>query len=528
MGHADRLFNISVDLLCVASTDGYFLELNPAFERVLGHTLEELKRKPFIEFVHPDDRPSTLAEVQKLKTGAVTLHFENRYRCKDGSYKWLQWATMPDAESGLLFAAARDVTDLKEKEQQLRQAREALQHAHDHLESLVEQRTAELRKSEDMFRQVQKLEAVGRLAGGVAHDFNNLLSVILGYSEVVLTQLSPSDPSRPSIEQIRDAGERAAALTRQLLAFSRKQVLQPEVMDLNGVVERADKMLRRLIGEDIDLVTHLTPGLDPVKVDPGQIEQIIMNLAVNARDAMPQGGKLTIETGNVELDQSYAREHVGARPGPFVLLAITDTGVGMDAETQARLFEPFFTTKELGKGTGLGLSTVYGIVKQSGGNIWVYSEPGRGTSFKVYLPRCAESVPEKSRVVKAAPARDTETVLVVEDEPGVRRFISEVLKESGYTVLATGDVDEAVALFKKSEGAIHLLLTDVVLPKMGGRQLAEALTALHPELKVLYMSGYTDNAIVHHGVLMPGTAFLEKPIKPSTLLEKVRDVLSGS
>jgi PAS domain S-box-containing protein len=378
-----------------------------------------------------------------------------------------------------------------------------------------------------MLQQAQKMEAVGRLAGGVAHDFNNLLTVISGYSNLILEEMSEGDNYREEIKQINDAGQRAAALTRQLLAFSRKQVLQPEVLDLNQVVESMDKMVRRLIGEDVDLVTRLTPALGLVTCDPGQVEQIIMNLVVNARDAMPRGGKVTIETGNVELDEEYARDHPGARPGPHAMIAITDTGTGMDAATRARLFEPFFTTTGPGKGTGLGLATVFGIVKQSGGNIWVYSEPGRGTTFKVYLP-CTEgaAAPARPRVSAPARASATETVLVVEDDAGVRGLIRRALESGGYTVLDTGDVAEAIRTAKTYVGPIHLLLTDVVLPTMGGRELGEKILALHPGLKVVYMSGYTDDAIVHQGVLEPGTAFIEKPITSATLLAKLREFVA--
>ncbi|MEW5980468.1 MAG: ATP-binding protein, partial [Acidobacteriota bacterium] len=392
----------------------------------------------------------------------------------------------------------------------------------------VAQDITERRSLEEQLRQSQRVEAIGRLAGGIAHDFNNLLTAIIGHSELLLDQLSSQDPLREELKEIHSAGQRAASLTRQLLAFSRKQVLQPQVLDLNEVVARLDKMLRRLIGEDIELVTLFGRDLGLVKADPGQIEQVIINLAVNARDAMPQGGKLTLETANVELDEAYARRHVAVTPRRYVMLAVSDTGVGMDAPTQSRLFEPFFTTKEKGKGTGLGLSTVYGIVKQSGGNIWVYSEPGQGTVFKIYLPR----VEEDSEPVKLAePATTTdlsgsETVLLVEDEPAVRSLVRDLLRKRGYTVLEATHGGEAKALAENYGGAIHLMLTDVVLPQMSGRDLADQVTTSHPETRVLYMSGYTDNAIVHHGVLDAGTAFLQKPFTPETLLTKVRQVLS--
>jgi signal transduction histidine kinase/CheY-like chemotaxis protein len=381
-----------------------------------------------------------------------------------------------------------------------------------------------LADAEERLAHAQKMEAVGRLAGGVAHDFNNILSVIIGYTQFVLDSLPQDSGLRADITEIRDAGERAASLTRQLLAFSRKQVLQPVVLDINEVVGRMDKMLKRLIGEDVQLVTRLGTEIGRTRADPGQLEQIIVNLAVNARDAMPRGGKLTIETGMAELDETYVAQHPGAQPGPHVYFALSDTGIGMDAATREKIFEPFFTTKEMGRGTGLGLSTVYGIVKQSGGAIWVYSEPGRGTTFKVYLPEVQDSASTRKPKVEAGRVGGSETLLVVEDEPGVRRLVQQVLKGAGYKVLLASSGEEAIGLFG-SNGHVSMLLTDVVLPVMGGPQIAKALKEKQPALKVLYMSGYTDNAIVHHGVLDAGVNFLEKPLRPDALLQKVRSVL---
>jgi len=386
----------------------------------------------------------------------------------------------------------------------------------------------ELKQTQDQLTQAQKMEAVGRLAGGIAHDFNNLLMVVMGRTQLMLRRLQAEDPLSRDLDLINTTMKRAADLTRQLLAFSRKQVLQPKVLDLNAVVTNIDPMLRRLIGEHIEAVMVLDPALGPVKADPAQLEQVILNLAVNARDAMPQGGRLTIETANVELDTAYARRRPGASPGPHVMLAVSDTGCGMDAETQARLFEPFFTTKGAGKGTGLGLSTVYGIVKQSGGNICVYSEPGRGTTFKIYLPRVEETV-EREGVQPgpevAQPPKPSETVLLVEDEDGVRELVRDILQENGYSVLEARDGAEALQLSGRHPGPIHLLLTDVVMPQISGRALADQLVPRRPEMKVLYMSGYTENAVVHHGVLDQGTAFLQKPVTAEALAQKVRQVL---
>ncbi|MGO9125901.1 MAG: ATP-binding protein [Terriglobales bacterium] len=387
-------------------------------------------------------------------------------------------------------------------------------------EDVSEQRTLE-----QQFRQAQKMEAVGRLAGGIAHDFNNLLMVISGYAEFLLERISSDPTVCGPAQEIANAANRATALTRQLLAFSRKQMLAPKVLDLNAVVTENLRLLTRLIGEDIELV--MIPGVElgAVRADPSQIEQVIMNLAVNARDAMPQGGKLTIETSNVSLDESYARLHAPAEPGEYVMLAISDTGMGMDAETQSHVFEPFFTTKGI-KGTGLGLSTVYGIVKQSGGYIWVYSEPSRGTSFKVYLPRvtaAGEFIASQVPIVEVSPGH--ETILLVEDETNVRQLTRHYLQGQGYTVLEAGDPAAAIQISNSQASAIHLLLTDIIMPGMNGRQLAQSITSARPETRVLYMSGYTENVIGHNGTLDVNVNLLQKPFTLPALKAKVREVL---
>ena len=386
----------------------------------------------------------------------------------------------------------------------------------------------ERRKLESQFRQAQKMESVGQLAGGIAHDFNNLLTVINGTAELALMQLQAGDPLHEDLQEIRRAGERAAALTRQLLAFSRKQILQPRVMNLNTIVVEMESMLQRLIGEDIDLVVAPAQGLGSVKADPGQMEQIIANLAVNARDAMPQGGKLTIEMQNVEIDEHYARQHsVAVKPGPYVMLAMSDTGVGMDEVTRGRIFEPFFTTKAPGKGTGLGLSTVYGIVKQSDGLIWVYSEVGQGTTFKIYLPQVAEGPASKRRSPTVAPARGTETILIAEDVGGLRQLARRMLESAGYTVLTAASGEEALRVLERHEQQVHLVITDVVMPGMSGRTLAELFDRTRPGMKVLYISGYTDDVVVRHGVLDEGMPFLGKPFSVVELTRKVREVLDS-
>jgi two-component system cell cycle sensor histidine kinase/response regulator CckA len=385
----------------------------------------------------------------------------------------------------------------------------------------------EEKRLEAQFIQAQKMESIGRLAGGVAHDFNNLLTTIIGFSDMTLMRLPEGDPVCEYVQEIKHAGERAASLTAQLLAFSRKQVIQPRVMVLNTVIQETEKMLSRLIGEHIDVVTVLEPGLWNVRANPAQMSQVLMNLAVNARDAMPGGGKLTIETANVALDWVYARQHgVDLQPGPYVMLAVSDTGIGMDEETRSQIFEPFFTTKEKGKGTGLGLSTVYGIVKQNKGYVWVYSEPGKGTAFKIYLPRI-EGEAKKRKADDASPdmLKGNETILLVENEESVRRLSEEVLGECGYRVLAASDGEDAMTLSEQYGGEIHLLLTDMVMPGMSGRDLAEGMISLRPGIKVLYMSGYTDDAIVRHGGLDEGDEFLQKPFTPEVLARKVREVL---
>ena len=381
---------------------------------------------------------------------------------------------------------------------------------------------------EAQFRQAQKMESVGRLAGGVAHDFNNLLTVIGGQAELVRMRLPLDNPLRERIGMVQDAAARAADLTKQLLAFSRKQVLEPKILDLNTVVEGVAPMLRRLIGEDVELLTRLAPDLGHVEADPGQLTQIIVNLAVNARDAMPGGGRLTIETDNVELDETFAdRRADEIRPGPYVMLAVSDTGVGMNEETRSHIFEPFFTTKEAGKGTGLGLATVYGIVKQSNGHVGVYSEPGQGTTFKIYLPRVAQPADVLSQEAATIEGGGSETVLLVEDDERVRALACEVLGEHGYTVLEARHGTDALDITQRYHGAIHLLLTDVVMPGMGGRELATRLRRDRPQMKILYTSGYTADAIAHHGVLDDGEAFLSKPILPRVLASKVRETLDG-
>ena len=376
---------------------------------------------------------------------------------------------------------------------------------------------------EDQFRQAQKMEAVGRLAAGITHDFNNLLTVIVGYSDEILGQLVPSDPLHDLVTEIKSAGEKAEGLTRQLMAFSRREALAPRILDMNTLIANLTKILKRLLGGDIDLVFNPAPIPAMINADPGLIEQLVMNLAINSRDAMPRGGKLTVEISHVHFDDAYSASHFSVSAGPYVMLAVTDNGCGMDKDTQSHIFEPFFTTKEAGKGTGLGLATVYGVVKQSRGSIFVYSEPGAGTTFKVYLPAVKGSIEAAGK--SAVPARGSETVLLVEDDDSVRKLARSVLEDQGYTVLESAGGEEARLSAEKHKGPIHLLLTDVVMPGMGGRELSDALAPLRPDMRTLYMSGYTDDTVVRHGVLEKGMAFLQKPYTAESLLLKVREAL---
>ena len=371
------------------------------------------------------------------------------------------------------------------------------------------------------------MEAIGTLAGGVAHDFNNLLTTIIGNAHLMLTDVDKDTPLREDIEEIKEAGDRAASLTRQLLAFSRKQIIEPIVLDFNDLLAGIEKMLSRLIGEEIEVLTIPGPALWLVEADPGQIEQTLMNLAINARDAMPEGGKLTIETINVDLDENYFSEHgIEAQPGSYVVISVSDTGSGMDKETKEHIFEPFYTTKEIGKGTGLGLSTVFGIVKQNNGFIWVYSEPGHGTTFKIYLPRAKGDVAsEKKEQHPMAKFDGSETVLIVEDDGSLRKFAQKVLKQKGYKVLEAENGEDALRVSEEHEGSIHLMITDVVMPMMSGKETAERMQPLYLQMKVIYMSGYTTDVIVHQGVLASGLNFLEKPFTPEELALKVRKVL---
>lgn len=619
----DRLFNLSLDMLCVAGFDGFFKQLNPAWQKTLGWSEEEICAKRWIEFVHPDDRESTVEAGERLMRGEPVHDFSNRYLCKDGTYRWLSWSSFPLIEDRLIFAVVRDITKQKTADEELRASeikyrtiletiadgyheadiagnltlvndsfcdiagcsREELigldyRHLMDasnakrvyeaynavyrtgvpdpglefeiirkdgarrHVSTSISairgsggevtgfrgimRDNTEVRHLEDQLRHAVKMEAIGRLAGGVAHDFNNLLTAIIGYSDLLVKELPADAPPVERVFGIRNAAQRAAGLTQQLLAFSRKQVLDVRVIDLNELIAGLEGMLRRVIDEDVELISVYTPSLGFVRADPGRLEQVLVNLAVNSRDAMRGGGKLTIETKNVVLDEKYAAIHAEVLPGPYVMIAVSDDGTGIEPELLPRVFDPFFTTKEQGEGTGLGLSTVYGIVKQHSGHVAVYSEKGKGTTFKVYLPQVEGGVEHRIE-----PAAETsvpggiETILVVEDEDTVRNLMTEVLEALGYDVLSVGSPDEAITVSADCSKPIHLLLTDVVLPGMDGRRLYANLSTSLPDMKVLYVSGYTENFIVHRGVLEPGIHFLQKPFNVEDLARKVREALKA-
>jgi two-component system, cell cycle sensor histidine kinase and response regulator CckA len=500
----DELFRLitenAADMIAVVDVEGQRLYNSPSYERILGYSLQDLDTNPLAQ-IHPDDSEKVRkASLEAIRTG-VGQSVEYRMRHKDGNWRTLESraSTILDPRGAVerLVIVNRDITERK------------------HLEG--------------QFRQAQKMEAVGRLSGGVAHDFNNLLGVIIGYGEIVQERTPATDPLRGSVDEILKASHRAASLTRQLLAFSRQQVLDPKVLDLNAVVKDMEKMLQRLIGEDIELKTELHPALARIKADEGQIEQVVLNLAVNARDAMPHGGKLVLATSNFRMDEEFVRHYPYPVPlGDYVLFAVSDTGTGMDAATKARIFEPFFTTKEKGKGTGLGLATVYGVVKQSGGYIEVASEPNAGATFKIYLPKAEGALVEpQPQTELSASLCGTETILLVEDEPSLRALARHQLESCGYSVLDACSGGDALKVAGKYWGTIHLLLTDVVMPGINGRVLAEELLRHRPRLSVVYMSGYTGQAVGADGVLDEGSCFLPKPFTREALARKLREALEG-
>jgi len=474
--------------------------VSPQIEAITGYTQEEwlADSRDWMRHIPVEDH-AVIEEAEAASVRGERFQAEYRIVRKDGAVIWV-------SDTAVVVSGS---------------------HSHPVMEGIIVDIT-ERKQLENQLQQSRRMEAVGRLAGGIAHDFNNLLTIIKGYAELALQRPGIQPEQRADVMHIENAAERAALLIRQLLAFSRRQVLQPKIIDLNAIVLGLDKLLGRLMGEHIEMVTRCGANVGNVKADPAQIEQVIMNLVVNARDAMPKGGRLTVETVNVELDSTYARDHVSVKPGPYVMLAVSDTGMGISRETMAQIFEPFFTTKESGKGTGLGLSTVYGIVKQSGGYIWVYSEPDKGTTFKVYLPRVAGEAESKPSVVEVAGAgRGSETILLVEDEEAVRDLASRILSAKGYAVVAAKSTKEAEQFSETHAGDIHLVLTDMVMPGTSGRELAKRIAARHPRTRILFMSGYTDNVLAQGGVLEAGLSFLQKPFTPGALVQKVREVLDS-
>jgi PAS domain S-box-containing protein len=498
-----RLSESGIVGIVVADVMGNLLEANDAYLRMLGYSREDLLagRVAWATMTPPEWRASDDVAVAELAATGVARPWEKELFRKDGT-RVPVLIGIAMLEYPACIGYVTDLTDRKGAEKAL--------HA-----------------TEEQLRQAQKMEAVGRLAGGVAHDFNNALSVVLSYADLIVSDLPPGDPIRDDVEVIRKAGRRAADLTRQLLMFSRQNVIQPRVLDLNDVLTSMDKMLQRILGEDVELISAKAEPLGHVRVDPSSIEQVIMNLVVNARDAMPTGGQLTLETAEVTLDDAFARAHAGVKAGPHVMLAVTDTGTGMDAATRARAFEPFFTTKSKDKGTGLGLSTVFGIAQQSGGSVWVYSELGKGTTFKLYLPRVEEEADRDSDSGTIPTKGGDETILLVEDDDPVRVVAMAILRRQGYRVIAARSAGEALLLFEQDPSKVHLLLTDVVMPKMSGPELARRLAKQRPDMKILCMSGYTDDSIVRHGVLEATVSYLQKPFTSDTLARKVREVLDG-
>ncbi len=486
-------------IILVLNSDGSIAEFNPYMEKLSGYSIEEVRGKDWFETFFPEHYGQN---IEKLFTKAISdIKTEgniNPIVTRDGKELTIEWfnRTLKDKNGDItgILAIGQDITERRNIEEQLRQS--------------------------------QKMEAIGMLAGGVAHDFNNLLTVILGNAQLALMDVIKDESLRKEIKEIKKAGEKAASLTRQLLAFSRKQIVQPKILDINEVINEMEKMLKYMIGENIDFQTVLGPELWKICADPGQINQIIMNMVINSRDAMLRGGGLTIETANTDLNENYFCEHgIKEVPGHYVMLAVSDTGSGMDKEIQEHIFEPFFTTKEVGQGTGLGLSTIYGIVKQNNGFVWVYSEPGKGTTFKVYLPKVKDAEPEEKEQTPVDDSGGSETVLIVEDDDNLRKFAQRALQMYGYRILDAENGEDALRVCGEYEGQIDLMITDVVMPKMGGREAAERLQHLYPQIKVIYMSGYTDNTIVHYGVLTPELNFIQKPFTPKGLARKVRETL---
>ena len=495
----DRMWRMSTDVMLVAGFDAKAVAVNPAWTNLFGWNADELIDRDFLSLIHPDDLETTIAEVAKLEGGETTLRFVNRYRHRDGHYLWLSWTAVPDDK--FIHAVGRDITAEREQAEALAKTEEAL-------------------------RQAQKMEAIGQLTGGIAHDFNNMLTGVIGSLDLIQRNLANGRPERVEryIDAATTSAQRAAALTARLLAFGRRQSLDLQPTDVNTLVSGMEDLLQRTLGEQIALEVHLATNAWPACTDANQLESALLNLCINARDAMPDGGKLTVETRNEHLDERYAREHPEVDPGDYVALSVSDTGIGMAAATLEKVFEPFFTTKPVGQGTGLGLSMIYGFAQQSGGHVRIYSELGQGTTIKLYVPRYRGEVEVGSDETSATPLGAGETVMIVEDDPSVRLIVLEVLEELGYTAIEATDARQAIPILQSSR-RIDLLVSDVGLPGMNGRQLAEVARETRPDLRVLFITGYAQNAAVRGGFLDHGMDMMTKPFAIDALATKIREML---
>ncbi|HRK08750.1 MAG TPA: ATP-binding protein [Pseudobdellovibrionaceae bacterium] len=527
----ELFFEHSFDLMGIVGTDGFFKRVNPAFERVLGYSAEELCSKPLVEFMHTDDVEPTKQGIAVLAEGTPKLATINRYRCRDGSIRWFSWNTKP--MGSLLYAIGRDITDQVAADERIRTLNDELKRRNENLESEIVARLNEMKKQAEQLQQLQKLDAVGRLAGGIAHDFNNILGAILMYCDFIALKLDEPGAVRDGLKSIEKAAYRGAGLTKQLLVFSRKKLFETQTIHLNELLQEHFKMLNRLIGENITIEQNLEQSLPTIAADPSQIEQIIMNLAINARDAMKDGGRLLVETRFENLTEGFASAHLTSKMGPHVVLSISDNGCGMDEATRLQIFEPFFTTKPVGHGTGLGLSTVYGIVKSLNGTIWVYSEPGKGSVFRIYLPASSAPAPRPEEQEGPAQLSGTETVLIVEDELNLRELCSSVLENKGYRVLQAKNGLEALGLVDlhgisgKDHAGIDLIVTDMIMPEMGGGELVREIIKREAQVKVIYVSGYPDDKVGALDLESKQVAYLQKPFNADTLLKRVRGVLDA-
>ena len=521
----DLFFSQSFDLMGIVGTDGYFKRVNPAFEKVLGYSEQELYSRPLADFLHPEDRDKTNRGIQVLSTGTARRSSINRYRCKDGSYRIFSWNTTPFGDR--LYSIGRDITEEVSAQERIRDLNDKLSAKNEDLEQKIQARAAELHEKEKQLQQLQKLDAIGRLAGGIAHDFNNILGVILMYCDMISGKADHPDVVKDGVKQIEKATGRGTGLTRQLLIFGRKKAAETQNLAINELIREHFKMLDRLIGENIEVEFQMAENLPLLAADPGQVEQVVMNLVINARDAMPNGGKIVVETKYENLTEQFASSHLTAKLGPHIVLGVTDTGCGMDEKTRSQIFEPFFTTKPIGQGTGLGLSTVYGIVNSLEGTIWVYSEPGKGTVFKIYLPANEFSQEGSVEELKPASLTGQEHLLVVEDDSSLRKLYAEALRGFGYTVSVAENGKVAVEILKMEPG-IDLIVTDMIMPEMAGEAVVQTALAQNPEARILCISGYPGESVDIQALGGAGHVdYLQKPFNTSTLAARVRRLLDN-